>query len=112
MGLFSKKKESTGPFEFRVSDALEVPLRGYLLRLKLVNGDPGLGDLAPGKQLTLKSPTGAERTIPIKDQAVTQGPASQSRLDRTREFDIIVENADAVVDGEVVDIGWTASGGA
>lgn len=107
MGIFGGKKKAGGAFEFRVSDAVEVPLRGYLLRLKLIGGEPGLGDLAPGMNITLRSPSGKQRIIPIKDQSVTQGAASQSRLDRTREFDIIVEGNDAVVDGELAEIGWT-----
>lgn len=111
MGIFGSRKKSGGPFEFRVSDAVEVPLRGYLLRLKLIGGEPGLGDLTPGKNITLRSPAGKERVIPIKDQAMTQGVASQARLDRTREFDIIVEGNDAVVDGELAEIGWTVCNG-
>lgn len=107
MGVFGSRKKSGGAFEFRVSDAVEVPLRGYLLRLKLTGGDPGLGDLAPGKNITLRSPSGKERVILIKDQSLTQGVASQSRLDRTREFDIVIEGNDAVVDGELAQIGWT-----
>ena len=108
MGLFGKEKKG-GAFEFKVSDAVEVPLRGYLLRLKLASGDPAIGDVGPGKRIRLRAPDGAENVITVMDWSVTQGPPSQKRLDRTRELDVMIEGKDATIDGRVVDIGWTAS---
>jgi hypothetical protein len=111
MGIFGgEKKKSGGRYQFRVSDSLAVPLRGYLLRLKLVSGEPALGDIAPGKQITLRSPSGKERAVTVKDYSVTQGVPSQMRLDRTHELDLVIAAADAVVDNETVEIGWTVSG--
>lgn len=110
MGIFGSKKATGGAFEFRVSDAVEVPLRGYLLRLKLLTGEPALGDIAPGKRIRLRSPDGNEGLVTIKDYSVTQGAPSQKRMDRTRELDVMIEGRDAVVNGHAVDIGWTASG--
>ncbi|MGQ0814873.1 MAG: hypothetical protein ACT4O1_10465 [Gemmatimonadota bacterium] len=110
MGIFGSRKKSGEPFEFRVSDAVEVPLRGYLLRLKLLNGDPALADIAPGGKIKLRAPEGTERVVTIKDYSATQGAASQKRLDRTRELDVMIEGREAVIDGQVVDIGWIASG--
>lgn len=104
-------KRTDGPFEFRISDALEVPHRGYLLRLKLLDGEPVLGDLAPGQKITLRSPDGIEGVVAIKDYSLTQGPPSQKRFDRTHELDVVIETADAVVKGQIVDIGWTATRG-
>jgi hypothetical protein len=110
MGMFSSKKTTGESFEFRVSDAVEVPLRGYLLRLKLLSGEPAIGDIAPGKRIKLRSPEGDEGVVVIKDYSVTQGAPSQKRMDRTRELDVVIEGRDAVVNGRAVDIGWTASG--
>jgi len=110
MGIFGGRKKSSGPFQFRVSDAVEIPNRGYLLRLKLINGDPAVGDLTSGKRIRLRAPGGAERVITIKDTATTIGPVSQTRLDRTREYDVVVATPDAVVDGQIVEIGWEATG--
>lgn len=110
MGLFGSSKRTEGPFEFRVSDALEVPNRGYLLRLKLLSGEPGLDAVGPGQKIKLRSPDGAERVVAIKDFSVTQGVPSQKRFDRTRELDVVIDTPDAVVDGQVVETGWTASG--
>lgn len=104
------KKKGGEPFSFRVSDAVEIPARGYLLRLKLREGDPSVSDLAVGNKIKLRSPNGAEKVVTIKDHSVTQGPTSQDRLDRTREFDVVIDSPDAVVGSEAVDIGWTASG--
>ena len=109
MGIFGGKKKSEGPFEFRVSDALEVPRRGYLLRLRLLNGEPGIDDFGPGEKIKLRSPDGAERVVTIKDYSVTQGVPSQKRFDRTRELDVVIETPDAVIDGRLVEIGWTAT---
>lgn len=110
MGLFGSKKKAGGAFSFRVSDAVEVPMRGYLLRLKLQNGDPSIADLAVGKRIKLSSPAGKQKVVTIRDHSVTQGPTSQDRLDRTREFDVVIDGPDAVFENEAVDIGWTASG--
>lgn len=110
MGLFTKKKKSGGPFRFRVSDSVQVPLRGYLLRLKLLEGEPGMVDVSPGRKLRVHGPSGSERTIVIKDLSVTAGVQSQERLERTRELDIVVEASDGMVNGEEIEIGWTASG--
>ena len=104
------KKKSGEPFSFRVSDAVEIPMRGYLLRLKLRDGDPAIGDLAVGNKIKLRSPSGAEKVVAIKDHSVTQGPTSQDRLDRTREFDVVIDSPDAVLGNEVVDVGWMATG--
>lgn len=111
MGLFSKKKERAGgPFRFRVSDSVAVPLRGYLLRLKLQEGTPALADLSPGRRLRVRGPRGGERIIRIKDFSATEGFPSQEKLDKRRELDIVVGQEDGLVDGEAIEIGWLASG--
>ena len=110
MGIFGNKKATGEAFEFRVSDAVEVPLRGYLLRLKLLSGEPALADVGPGKRIRLRSPDGMESVVTIKDYSVTQGAPSQKRMDRTRELDVMIEGPDAIVNGRAVDIGWTALG--
>jgi hypothetical protein len=110
MGLFGKKKKDSGPFRFRVSDAVQVPLRGYLLRLKLQDGTPALTDIAPGKKLRMRGPHGGERIIHVKDYSATEGFPSQDKLDKRRELDIVIDQSDGLVDGEEIQIGWTASG--
>jgi hypothetical protein len=111
MGLFSKKKSAAGgPFRFRVSDSVAVPLRGYLLRLKLQEGTPSLKDLTPGRQLRVRSPLGSERVIRVKDFSATEGFPSQEKLDKRRELDIVIDHEDGLVDGEEIQIGWMASG--
>ena len=110
MGLFSKKKKSAGPFKFRVSDSVQVPLRGQMLRLKLLDGVPGLADVSPGRKIRVHSPSGAERVIVIKDFSATAGVMTQEKLERYRELDVVVEAHDAVIDGSEIEIGWTASG--
>jgi hypothetical protein len=105
-----KRKSSTrgGAFAFRVSDVVDVPLRGTLLRLRLVEGTPALGDLAVGRSIVLRSPSGEERRVGITAHSVTGGKPSQARLDRTREFDVIIGGGAAI--GDPIEIGWMASG--
>ena len=110
MGLFGKKKTQSGPFEFRISDSVAVPRRGYLLRLKLLNGAPALDEVAPGRKLRVRGPSGDERIVLIKDYSATEGKPSQDKLDKFRALDIVVAQDDAMVDGREIGIGWMASG--
>ena len=111
MGLFRKKKKRAGgPFRFRVSDSVAVPMRGYLLRLKLQDGTPALSDLSPGRRLRVRGPQGGERVITVKDFSATEGFPSQAKLDQRRELDIVVAQEDGLLDGEEIQIGWLASG--
>lgn len=103
MGQMSSDHPS---FRFRVSDAASVPLRGYLLRLKLIEGEPSLDRLRTGATLTLQAPDGSEREIRVKAHSATAGRPSRDRLQATREVDIIISRADAGSEDQVVDIGW------
>lgn len=96
-----------GAFQFRVSDVVAVPLRGTMLRLRLVEGSPSLDDLAVGRELVLRGPAGEERRVRIRAHSVTIGKPSQARLDLTGEFDVLIEDA---AGGEPIEIGWLASG--
>ena len=109
MGLFAGRKKSSGPFQFRVSDAVAVPLRGYLLRLKVQEGTPALSDIAPGKKLRVRGPGGSVRVVHVKDYSATEGVPSQEKLDQRRELDIVIPQEDGLVDGEEIQIGWIAS---
>jgi len=97
-------------FRFRVSDVVRVPLRGYMLRLRLNAGQPRFEELKPGRRLRLRSPDGLEHVVTIKDHAIVGGRQTQERLDRTRELDIIIPEADAFAEGRPIEIGWFAVG--
>jgi hypothetical protein len=107
--MFGKKKKTSEPFQFRVSDSVQVPLRGYLLRLKLVGGVPALADVSPGRRLRIQTASGEEGEVTIKDFSATAGFMSQEKLERTRELDVVVAN-DALIGGREIEIGWMASG--
>jgi hypothetical protein len=96
-----------GPFRFRVSDVVDVPLRGVLLRLRLVDGTPSIDDLGVGAALRLRSPDGAERDVRVRAHAVTGGRLTQARLERVRELDVLIEDG---ASGTPIEIGWIASG--
>lgn len=108
--MASKKDGAGGPFTFRVSDSLEVPLRGHLLRLKLREGAPSMRDLKPGTRLRIASPGGRERTVTVVAHGVTGGRASQERLETTKELDIVISNTDAGAYEDRIGIGWIATG--
>jgi hypothetical protein len=108
LGFGRKNKSGGGPFLFRVSDVVQVPLRGTVLRLRVVEGQPVLGDLAVGRQVVLRNPGGEEQRVAITAHPLTGGRPSQERLDRTREFDVLVDLAS--LQGGPVEIGWMASG--
>lgn len=97
-------------FSFRVSDALVVPLRGYLLRLRLVDGHPNLNELRPGRKLLVSAPDGERRVVRIKDLSITGGRATRERLEATHELDIVISEGDAARNDRRIAMGWTASG--
>ncbi|HSJ31736.1 MAG TPA: hypothetical protein VK933_09890 [Longimicrobiales bacterium] len=108
-GLKGSSKSRGGEYTFRVSDVVDVPLRGTVLRLRVVEGTPSMSDLAVGSRLRLRSPAGAERLVTIQGYAVSSGKATQDRLDRVRELDVRISDDEATTDG-AVEIGWMASG--
>ena len=99
---------TSGIARFRVSDVVPVPLRGRMLRLRLVEGDPAGAALKPGRHIRLRGPDGAERVVRILDLGTPSGRARPDRLARTREIDVVITEADATAGGEPVRIGWTA----
>ncbi len=103
-------KSGGGAYTLRVSDALRVPLRGYMLRLRVTGGTPSMGDLGVGRVLRLQSPSGETRDVPILAHSVTGGNPSQKRLDDTRELDVIVDGSLAEAGGAPIEIGWIATG--
>lgn len=109
LGLKRKSKARGGAYTFRVSDVVDVPLRGIMLRLRLVEGSPAMADLGVGAVLQLHSPSGAERRVIITSHATPSGRPTQARLDRVRELDVMISDAEAGAEGPI-EIGWMATG--
>ena len=105
-----KTKNQSGTARFNVSDALDVPLRGFLLRLRRTDGSFSVKDLGPGSQLRLTSPTGHERVVTVRAHSLTGGRNTQERLEKTGQIDLIVSSEDAYAEGGAIGIGWTAEG--
>lgn len=95
-------------YRFRISDAYFVPLRGWMLRLKLLEGDFDPRSLKPGSSLRLVAPDGDDRIVRVKGLAVTGGRQNKERVEAYREFDLVIPPEDAVRDDRQVDIGWEA----
>lgn len=93
-------------FRFTVSDAYHVPLRGWMLRLKLVEGDFKPKMLSPGSKFRLVAPDGHERNATVKALSATGGRQTRERVDTFKEFDIVIAGEDAVREGREVDLGW------
>lgn len=94
-------------YRFNVSDSYRIPLRGWMLRLKLVDGTFEPSMLSPGSSLKLTGPSGEERTVTVKGLSTTGGRQTQERVDTYREFDVVIPAEDGMTGGEV-GIGWTA----
>jgi hypothetical protein len=95
-------------YRFRVSDAYFVPLRGWMLRLKLLDGSFEPSMLKPGSAIRLVAPDGEERDTSVVGLAATGGRQNQNRVDTYGEFDIIIPHTDAVRDDRSVALGWEA----
>ena len=103
------KNNEGGTSRFNVSDALDVPLRGFLLRLRRTEGSGSVRDLGPGSQLRLTAPDGRERTVTVVAMSLTGGRNTQERLEKTGQLDVIIPS-DQAYEGGPIDIGWTAEG--
>lgn len=99
-----------GSFRFRVSDTVDVPLRGVMLRLKLVEGRPALSELEPGETIRLVGPDGETRSAEVKALSVTGGRTTQKRLERNRQLDVVISPEEARGTGRPVEIGWFVVG--
>lgn len=95
-------------YRFRVSDAYFVPLRGWMLRLKLLEGDFDPKSLKPGSDLRLLAPDGEERVVRVKGLGATAGVQTRDRVEAYHEFDVVIPESDAVKDDRRVAIGWHA----
>jgi len=96
-------------YRFRVSDAYFVPLRGWMLRLKLVDGTFEPAMLKPGSKFRLTAPDGDERVVSVLGLGAIAGRQTQDRVDTYREFDVVIPREDAVRDDRPVDLGWMAT---
>ncbi len=99
-----------GGYRFRVSDTVNVPLRGVMLRLKLMEGRPVLDRLEPGESIRLVGPDGEVRTAQVKALSVTGGRPTQERLERNRQLDVLISPDVAREGGRPIDIGWYVVG--
>ena len=91
----------------KVSDVLDVPLRGQVLRLKVVDQVPAIADIAVGRRLRLRGPAGEEQVVRIVDHSITGGNVTQKRLERVREFDVLIEADDGSKQPVPVNFGYT-----
>lgn len=96
-------------YRFRVSDAYFVPLRGWMLRLKLLDGDFDPKMLRPGGSLRLVAPDGEDRVVTVKGLSTTGGRQKKDRVQEYAEYDLVIPVEDAIRDDRQVEIGWEAT---
>lgn len=79
---------------FRVIDAMDLPHRGQLLRLRLAEGAaPPVRELK-GSRLLARSPDGQEQRLRVLEFAAIGGRPSDRRLARTGRIDLVVDSED------------------
>lgn len=96
-------------YTFRVSDSTAMPNHAHLLRLKVASGSPRLADLKPGARVRVAGPHGESGVVNVLRHATLGGRATQERLERTRELDIVIPAAEGTVAGMPIGIGWTVT---
>lgn len=94
-------------YRFRISDAYFVPLRGWMLRLKLLDGDFDPKMLRPGDALRLTGPAGEEQAVTVKGLSRTGGFQRKDRVERYREYDVVIQEQAFLEDMNTA-IGWHA----
>ena len=94
-------------FEMKVSDIVEVPLRGQMLRLKVVSGAVAVSDLAVGRKLRLTGPSGEQQVVEIVAHTLSGGNVTQKRLDQYGEFDALVRPVEGAQESPI-DYGFRA----
>lgn len=94
-------------YVLKVSDSSVVPYRGHLLRLKVAEGTPKVKQLKAGTRLRVTGPRGESGVVDVLGLPTMAGRQTQERLERTREFDVVIPAAQAMIDGARIDIGWT-----
>jgi hypothetical protein len=111
LGFRRRRKGAQGEKTvFRVSDVVDVPLRGIVLRLRVVTGSPAIADFGVGSLLEVRSADGEQRRVRIVAHSITGGRQTQARLDRTRELDVLIEEEGDGAAALPIEIGWLASG--
>ena len=108
-GARRRSNEDMADYRFRVSDAYFVPLRGWMLRLKLIDGEFEPSMLKPGSSLRLVAPDGGDRMVTVKALSATGGFQRKARVDAYREYDVVIPTEDAIQDDVRVAIGWEAT---
>ena len=95
--------------QYKVSDSMSIPYRGHLLRLKVASGAPSVKQMMTGARLRVSGPDGEQGEVEVIGHAKMGGQPTQARLERTRELDVVIPAAQAVIDGARIEIGWTVS---
>lgn len=95
---------------FKVIDVLSAPYDGWILRLRMKEGEaPSLRELK-GSKMEMRSAGGETLTVTVRDFPVFGGRPSDSRLARTGRIDVRVEPVDEAPETPLVAERWRLAG--
>jgi hypothetical protein len=97
-----------GTVVFRVLDAMNGPLSGRILRLRLQSGEAPTISSLKGSEMVATGPDGQTCRFRVTGFAVFGGKPSNDRLTRTGRVDVHVEELD---DGGPIGLRWEVTPG-
>lgn len=95
-----------GTVVFRVLDAMNGPLSGRILRLRLQSGEAPTISSLKGSEMIATGPDGQSCRFRVTGFAVFGGKPSNDRLTRTGRVDVHIEELD---DGGPIGLRWEVS---
>lgn len=99
----ASESTTAGTVVFRVLDAMNGPLSGRILRLRLQSGEAPTISSLKGSEMVATSPDGRTCRFRVTGFAVFGGKPSNDRLTRTGRVDVHVEELD---DGGPIGLRW------
>ena len=79
---------------FKVIDVMAAPHGGWILRLRLQEGESPTIKEIKGSRMTMRSPAGDEREVTVRSFPTLGGKPSDDRVARSGRLDVRVEPSD------------------
>ena len=95
---------------FKVSDIMDGPHKGWILRLRLHTGEAPTIKEIKGARMALRSAEGVSREVVVRSFPTFGGKPSDDRLARSGRLDVSVEPADSGAEAPSVVERWELVG--
>ncbi|MBI4540759.1 MAG: hypothetical protein HY704_14755 [Gemmatimonadetes bacterium] len=89
---------------FRVIDAMDAPLGGRIVRLRVLEGRPTVKSLKGAALKAISPRNGAQRVVRIRDFSIVGGRPSDRRIAESGRCDLLIE--DPAAGEEPIEVGW------